>query len=64
MGRKGTEGERERKKEGLMVRNYEKNKRVIVETEREKREMDIRQECEEALFLRRHSRISNLSCSF
>jgi predicted metal-dependent hydrolase len=39
-----------------MVRNYRNSKRVVTKTKREKREVDIRQEVGEALFLRQHNR--------
>jgi hypothetical protein len=53
----GNEKERKRgrKREGLMVRNYRNSKRVVTKTKREKREVDIRQEAGEALFLRQHN---------
>jgi predicted metal-dependent hydrolase len=38
-----------------MVRNYGNSKRVVTKTKREKREVDIRQEVGEALFLRQQS---------
>jgi len=38
-----------------MVRNYRNSKRVVTKTERGKREVDIRQEVGEALFLRKHN---------
>jgi hypothetical protein len=42
-------------KEELIVRNYRNAKRVVMKTERVKREVDIRQEVGVALFLRQHN---------
>jgi len=38
-----------------MVRNYRNSKRVVTKTKRERREVDIRQEVGEVLFLRQYN---------